>query len=284
MPSLLHEALVLLFRNRPELAPELLRDALGLALPAYSEVRTESSDLTQIVPAQYLADLVVRLLDGRSVLAIVVEVQVARDDQKRWNLSALRARAGCPAVVLVVAPDAAVARWAAETIALGPGSSVQPWVLGPDAVPVVTDPVRARAAPELAVLSAMAHGRGDAEQAVKIALAATAAVDTVKDADSCMVYSDLIHAALGEAARKALQMLPKGYEFQSDLARESYARGRAEAELAARAADVLDALDARGLAVSDDQRRQVLDCRDPDVLRRWLRLAVTAKSAQELFQ
>jgi hypothetical protein len=34
MPSLLHEALVLLFRNRPELAPELLRDALRIELPA----------------------------------------------------------------------------------------------------------------------------------------------------------------------------------------------------------------------------------------------------------
>jgi hypothetical protein len=30
MPSLTHEGLVSLFRNRPELAPELLRDALGI--------------------------------------------------------------------------------------------------------------------------------------------------------------------------------------------------------------------------------------------------------------
>jgi hypothetical protein len=33
MPSHLHEALLLLFRNRPALAPELLRDALHVALP-----------------------------------------------------------------------------------------------------------------------------------------------------------------------------------------------------------------------------------------------------------
>jgi hypothetical protein len=39
MPSITHEALVLLFRNRPELAPELLRDVLGVALPAYAEAR-----------------------------------------------------------------------------------------------------------------------------------------------------------------------------------------------------------------------------------------------------
>ena len=51
MPSLSHEALLLLFRNRPELAPELLRDAQQVPLPAYSEVRLASSDLTDLVPA-----------------------------------------------------------------------------------------------------------------------------------------------------------------------------------------------------------------------------------------
>lgn len=33
MPSQLHEALLLLFRNRPALAPELLREALDVPLP-----------------------------------------------------------------------------------------------------------------------------------------------------------------------------------------------------------------------------------------------------------
>src|SRR3981081_1010912 len=42
MPSHLHEALSLLFRNRPALAPELLRDALHVALPEYTEVRIDS--------------------------------------------------------------------------------------------------------------------------------------------------------------------------------------------------------------------------------------------------
>ena len=45
MPSQLHEALLLLFRNRPALAPELLRDALRVTLPHYTEVRLDSADL-----------------------------------------------------------------------------------------------------------------------------------------------------------------------------------------------------------------------------------------------
>ena len=110
MPSLTHEALLLLFRNRPELAPELLQEALGLELPAYTEVRVESADLSDVVPTEYRADLVVHvhLVDGKPVLAIAVEVQLSRDDRKRftWPVCAtgLRARFECDAMVLVVSP------------------------------------------------------------------------------------------------------------------------------------------------------------------------------------
>jgi hypothetical protein len=53
MPSQLHEALLLLFRNRPALAPDLLRDALHLQLPPYTHARLDSADLTDIQPAEY---------------------------------------------------------------------------------------------------------------------------------------------------------------------------------------------------------------------------------------
>lgn len=84
MPSQLHEALLLLFRNRPTLAPELLRDALHRKLPPYSEVRIDSADLTEIPPAEYRADLVMSLLDDAPVLGIVVEVQLSPDERKRF--------------------------------------------------------------------------------------------------------------------------------------------------------------------------------------------------------
>jgi hypothetical protein len=94
----------LLFRNRPELAPELLREALGVELPAYCEVRVESANLTDIVPAEYRADLVVLLVDGKPVFAIAVEVQLARDDRKRFTwpvyVAGLRARFECQVAVL----------------------------------------------------------------------------------------------------------------------------------------------------------------------------------------
>ena len=71
MPSLDHELLIELFRNQPELAAQLLlRDALHLELPAYTEARLASSDLTELVPTEFRADAVVLLIDGKPVLGV----------------------------------------------------------------------------------------------------------------------------------------------------------------------------------------------------------------------
>lgn len=292
MPSRSHEALVLLFRNRPSLAPALLREALGVALPPHVEARLAPTDLTEVAPTQCLADLVVLLQtdpaaisagQAQSTLAVVVEAQLGRDEKKRLSwpvyLATARAHHRCDALVMVVAPDPRVARWASIPIALGPGSVMRPWVLGPDRVPIVTDERRARTEPELAVLSVMAHGRGNPRRAVAIAAAAAAGVEAVKDRDLYLLYSDLIGAALGEAARKAFEMLPHGYEFQTDSIREAIAKGRNEG----RALAVVEVLDARGLRLSDEQRQRVLDCEDVETLARWLRRAATISRAADLF-
>ncbi len=163
MPSQLHEALLLLFRNRPTLAPNLLHGALHADLLSYSEVLLDSADLTDIQPAEYRADLVVRLVDDTSVFAIVVEVQLSVEETKRFvwpvYLANLRARLRCPVCLLVVTADDLVARWAAKSVEMGGSNRFTPYVLGLSGVPEMTDTDRARADPEIAVLSAMAHGR-----------------------------------------------------------------------------------------------------------------------------
>jgi hypothetical protein len=235
MPSQLHEALLLLFRNRPPLAPELLRDALHVELPAYSEVQLQSADLSDIQPAEYRADLVVLLYDGKPVLGIVVEVQLQPDDDKRYSwpvyTCGLRARYKCPVCLLVVTVNEAVARWAAQSIDLGGGNRFTPLVLGPSGVPVVTDEELARQYPELAVLSAMAHGKdADVERTVRIAAAAMVA-SVGLDVERSTLYFDLVEASLSEAARKALRSMdPAKYEYQSEFARHYFAQGRAEGE------------------------------------------------------
>lgn len=233
MVSQLHEALLQLFRNRPALAPELLRDALHLDLPDYTEVRVDSADITEVQPAEYRADLVVLLFRGVPVFGIIVEVQLSRDDRKPFVWPAyvinLRARLRCKVCLLVVTPDEAVARWAAKPIYLGGPNWYQPLVLGPSGVPEVTDEAEALADPELAVLSAMAHGRdADVAKATQIAQVAQLASHRL-DEDRSRLYADLVFNALSEAARRALRtMLPFKYEYQSDFARKYYGQGKDE--------------------------------------------------------
>jgi hypothetical protein len=233
MPSQLHEALLLLFRNRPALAAELLGEALRVPLPRFTEARIESADLTDVQPAEYRADLVILLYEGAPVLGIVVEVQLAPDENKgsSWPVyvAGLRARIRGPVCLLVVTAEEAVARWASRPIDLGGGNRFVPLVLGPSGVPEVTDEDAARADPELAVLSTMAHGQDrDAEKALRIALAAMAASIGL-DAERSTLYLDLVLASLSGAAREALQSMdPAKYEYQSEFARRYFSEGKAE--------------------------------------------------------
>jgi hypothetical protein len=241
MPSQLHEALLLLFRNRPSLAPQLLRDALHFELPPFTEARIDSADLTEVKPAEYRADLVILLLDGVPVHGIVVEAQLSSDSRKRfvWPVYAasLRARLELPVSLLIVAADEAVARWAAKPIDLGGGNVFRPLVLGPSGVPAVVDAAQARADPELAVLSALAHGRDEESQrAARIAFAAHLASLDI-DVERGRMYVDLVLKWLSDAARRELiAMDPAKYEYQSDFAKHYIGVGRAEGEAHGRAA------------------------------------------------
>jgi hypothetical protein len=233
VPSQLHEVLLQLFRNRPSLAPELLRDALGVALPEHSETRIDSADLTEVQPAEYRADLVVLLLHGKPVLGIVVEVQLSKVGRKRYVWPAyvanLRARLECPVCLMIVTAAEATARWAGRPIELGGSNRFTPFVIGPSGVPWVTSQEQARDDPELAVLSAMAHGKDpDIERSAKVADAAYRASMGL-DEDRSRIYCDLIEHALSEAARRELQKMdPAKYVYQSEFAKRYVAQGRKE--------------------------------------------------------
>jgi hypothetical protein len=57
MPSLLHETIIALVRERPELAAHLLRELLHVALPNFTEARLAEASLNDLVPTEYLAVL-----------------------------------------------------------------------------------------------------------------------------------------------------------------------------------------------------------------------------------
>ena len=226
MPSMLHEGIALLFENRSDLAPRLVERVLGVPLPAYNSVQPDDPTLSQAVPPEKCADGVVVLTrDGVAVLSIVLEVQLRVDTEKlfSWPLYAvtLRARKRCPVIVLVVAPDPRVARWASQPIGLGASSTFHPLVIGPDAVPWVTSIEEARENPELAVLSVLAHGREAGAIAVaESALAAVADLDEIR----ASFYSDLVLSVVTRATRVALEhFMRTKYEFQSEFVKKNVA-------------------------------------------------------------
>lgn len=216
MASWDHEGIIELFRRDPQLAADLLRGPLGVALPAFSDAHVEPSTMAELKPAQVHADVVVVLKkDGRPVLGVVAEIQRKEDPEKLFSWPAyaawLRRELRAEACVLVVTQSERVANWASRVIVLGPGGAVQPLVLRPSSVPVIDTVEDAQKAPELAILSATVHGSG--------------------------------HVATA----------------------------------------VVAVLEARGLTISDTQRKRILETTDSDLLDQWVRRAVTVATVDELF-
>ncbi|AGP39738.1 hypothetical protein SCE1572_37730 [Sorangium cellulosum So0157-2] len=274
----------------------MLQDALGQPVPAFTEARVESSDLAEIIPSDRRADVIVVLLVGeqeRPAMAIVVEVQLGVDLDKPYvwpvYVAQTRARHRCPTRLLAVTIDPKMTRWCSQPIDTGhPGRILVPLVLGPQGVPVVTDAEQAKAAPEVVVLSAMAHGQEEVGEAIGVAfLAAAAGLDEERRA----LYGDLVLSSLNEAARRTLEaMMKSGYEFQSEFARSYVAKGvekgreegMREGTLKSTAQAVLVVLEARGLEVPADVRERVLVSTDVAELDRWLRRAAVVSDAREL--
>jgi hypothetical protein len=300
-PSSLHEVLVDLFRSQPLLAVELLSEPFQFQIPTHDHVEYSSNELNKVIPAEFRADAVVVLRDKQNnpVLGVIVEVQLHPSKHKQWTwpyyLTSLRTRLKCPVVLLVISPTAAMARWCAKPIHLGhPDWTLKPLVLGPDRVPVVTDPDLARQHLELAMLSAIAHS--DHPQRDQILKSLLAALDT-DDHDRATRYTDLVLTALPAAARAHLEdlMTTGTYEYKSDFARRYYHQGQTEGLTEGRAEGLTEGraegevrallaiLNARGIPVPDDTRIRITGCTDLDQLETWIRRAATATTIQSLF-
>ncbi|RAY15638.1 hypothetical protein DPM19_07550 [Actinomadura craniellae] len=288
MPSTEHEAVVRLFHESPALAAGLLQDALHVPLPDYDYVGLESGDLTETTPSELRADSVIVFqrkrpdADPEPVLAVVVEVQRARDPGKHWTwpmyLVALRTRMRCPAVLLVVCPEAAIARWSARPIDLGhPNLTLVPLVAGPTEVPEITDVREAAQDLELAVLSMITHA--EAPGAADIANALFTAIHDI-DPDRGGLYADMVRAALSREVWDHLekQMKTETREYLSDWVREKVVKGKAEAI----AESIFRVLAARGVEVPEEVRAEISACTDLEQLDAWVGIAATADSARAL--
>jgi len=284
MPSIDHEALVELFRSNPALAGVLLA-LIGGIRTAAGKGRVVDSNLTVLPPHQWRPDLVLIHGEGEQKQAVIVEVQLSRDSDKAesWPeyITATRRRHHCPACLLVVAGDTAMARWCARKLETGhPGFDLRPIVVGPQQLPPLTDPELARRCPELAILSTFLHRR--TQYAVDAAVAAAHATAEL-DERHAIPYNDLIVRWLAPEVRPAFEekimSFPDNYVCQSDFAKKHQAKGRTEG----RAASVLTVLRSRGLSVEAEHEERIRTCGDVEQFDRWLQRVASVSSPDELF-
>jgi len=286
MPSLLHEGILELIRERPGFAADLLRQVLHIEVPAFTEARLAEGAFNEVVPVEYRADAVILFVCGRPVFGCIVEAQLREDPRKAftWPVYAVTARARheCPFVVLVIATEEGVADWATRPIELGGGQVWRPLVVGPSGIPAMTDPEAAAREPELALLSALAHSRGDSDLALSVTMAALAGVAAVS-AEQQVIYFHLLRAAVGDAARKAFEMLPQRLEkYLTEAERERMREARTEGKAEGLATALLQVVEGRGLPVSVALRQRIAQA-PAEQLSQMLRRAALVASADELF-
>jgi hypothetical protein len=298
MVSLLHEGVIKLVRDRPAFVADLLDQVLDVKVPSFREAGLVDAVLNQLTPVEYRADAVVLFKNNKKpVYGAIIEAQLKPRLDKRytWPLYAVgaRERHRCPFVVIVVTPDRRTARWAARAIELGGGSQYWPLVVGPDGIPKVTDRRQARREPQLAMLSVMAHGRGEVRTAAAIGGAAARAILRFPE-EQWLLYSLLIQANLSKAARKAIEMQPELEIFFSEAQRRNYERGRAKGKAEGKAeakaegkaeglrTAVLKILARRRLTPTAEQRRRIVGCTDLAVLERWLDRSLLVSTVAQL--
>lgn len=317
-----HAAIIELFRDDPQLAARLLADIFAVATPTRC---ARVADPVQR-PATLIPDLVIELGDPIS-LVVIVEVQRRIDLDKRYTWPAYqwleRLRRRCPCILLVIAPDPAVAAWAAQPITSGAGNMIHPLVLGPDQIPHITDPAQALKHPALALLSARAHGHRDRDLAsFRAAIAALSGLDTLRR----RMYIDLVFGGIRpDRARQIKEELmlegftlddiwppapwptPDGDAFLTDLIEalqprlkarltaevkaevkaevEAEVKAEIEADIEARERQtlLLRLLARRNIPLTPAQRATIEACTAVPQLDQWFDRAITVADADALF-
>ncbi|MFF3317245.1 hypothetical protein ACFYV5_17300 [Streptomyces sp. NPDC003035] len=265
---------------------------LGVRLPPKASIEVLTPDTTELRPLERRVDSVLRVEPSdRDGFLLAIEAQGRRDPDKAssWTyyLAYLHAKYGVPALLLVVCQDRGTARWAAGPFTIGvdhwTSLTTRPLVLGPDNVPVITDPAEASRNLAMAAFSAMTHGRDQQAPAILEALAEALGS---ADPDSLSYYAELLEIGLGDTpARKTWRNLMVGSFFpgRGTLVEETYLKGKADGEAEGKAESVLRLLAGRGVPVPEVMAQRISGCTDSDTLDRWFDRAITAVHAEELF-
>jgi hypothetical protein len=283
-----HEGPADLVREHPELAVELVRGRPGVKLPAQLRVSLAPTDMSAVVPVQYLADMVVLVSDaatGKPALAVIIEPQLRDRATKRYSWPVYVATARrvnkCPAAVLVVlCPNPAEAAKCRRTIRTGhPGFDLTPIVIDSGNPPGRRD---GDGSPYLTVFAAAMGGIDmESESGAHQVLDAIAS-PALADADRARMTTIILKIA-SDAARQFLEAMMATAEYKKTLVERIQDESRAEGKAEGKAESLIRVLDARGLVLTDEQRQWVTASTDLEQLNRWFDRALSAATAAEVF-
>ena len=281
-----HEGPLDLVRQHPEIAVEFAQGA-GIKLPGEIAVSLAPTDMSEVVPVQYLADMVVLISDAATsepVLAVIIEPQLRDSETKRYSwpvyVTTARRIAKCPAAVLVVlCPDPAEAAKCRRLIRTGhPGFDLAPIVIDSGGPPGRDG----AGGPYLTVFAASMGGIDmGSEPGARRVLDAMASAE-VSDADRLRMTAIILRLA-SDAARQILEAMMTTSEYEKTFIERIHDEGIAEGEAKGKAEAVLKLLDARHLAPSKEQRQRVTSCTDTLQLDLWFDRAITASTVAEVF-
>jgi hypothetical protein len=282
-----HEGPLDLVRQHPEIAVEFVHAAAGVKLPSQIAVSLAPTDMSAVVPVQYLADMVVLISDavtGKPVLAVIIEPQLRDSETKRYSwpvyVTTARRVARCPAALLVVlCPDPAEATKCRRLIRTGhPGFDLAPVVIDSGAPPGRSG----AGSPYLTVFAASMGGIDlESEAGARQVLDAMASTE-VNAADRLRMTTIILRLA-SDAARQILEAMMTTSEYEKTFVERIHDQGIAEGEARGEAKAVLRLLEARGLTLTQEQRDRVTSCTDAAQLDLWLDRAITASTDAEVF-
>ncbi|MBL7496456.1 hypothetical protein I6A84_27355 [Frankia sp. CNm7] len=288
MPSSAHETPIELIRLDPSLPDWVQTELLGDDAPAFEHARLHDPNVRT---RTYQADAMVLLCgpDDKPTRATVYENQRRRDPDKlgTWKLyiGQMESEFRVKASLVVFVPDATVAKWYREQIALDTrsGAWLRPWFFTPADVPLIVDERLAVTRPARVLLSAMCHLDDAAIDAMFPAL--LAALNALEP-DVKIFYDDETAGSLPAAARARweafLMTTALGRRYHNERYNEIDARAEARGEARGEARAVLTVLEARGLPVTDTLRERIMACTDLDQLSHWLRHASTATTTEDV--
>jgi hypothetical protein len=305
-----------IFRLEPWFAGCLLKQVSGMDVQT-AEVHRQSFDLTKMSPVSYQADAVFTLGEPAK-LALIVEIQLGVDDEKRFTwpyyVASLRAREQIPVELLVITDSTRVENWASSPIAVSSSNRWTPLVIGPHSFARIRKSVgKSRQSPHFEVLSLVLsqHDASNAGQPEHSTTQAWQTLETIRESsdlagETARLYSDTVMRVVPTAVRTLLEKMMglENYEDKSLLFRNTFGRGYEKGIEEGRQEGIekgiekglhdgraeglrrslYKVVEARSLTLSTSQRRRIDACNDPERLEAWVERALLAEHADAIFR